>query len=80
MTSRKMKCFSQQRGKTCAERGCGILRVLAEAAGCGRGARVLWGAPTPGLSSWVADMILGAQSPPPTHLLLGCMEGCGTSW
>lgn len=41
---------------------------------------MLWGAPTPGLSGWVTDTILGAWSPLPTHLLLGCMEGWGTSW
>lgn len=28
------------------------------------------GCPPPGLSSWVADMTLGAQSPLPRHLLL----------
>lgn len=58
MTSRKMKCFSQQ-GEMCAERGSGILHELAKVAGCGRGTWVLRGVPTPGLSSCVADMILG---------------------
>lgn len=50
-----------------AERGSGILSELAKAAGGGRGAWVLWGAPTPGLSGWVANMTLGAPSPLPRH-------------
>lgn len=66
MTSRIMKCFSQQwEREICAERGSRILHEFARAARCGRRAWVSWGAPTPGVSSWVADMTLGALSPLP---------------
>lgn len=43
--------------------------------GVGEEEGCLWGACTPEFSSFVTDVTLGAQSPVPGHILLGCVEG-----